>query len=112
MNGILFYFSGTGNTKWVADRIGDKLCKLDNTIHKVNIENLDDDVLIKIHNYDFIIIGTPIYAEMGPKLIQDFVNNIPKVKEKLNVYYIQLKEAIQVVKQRVCIKSYVIKVMM
>ncbi|PIG99989.1 EFR1 family ferrodoxin [Clostridium combesii] len=83
MNGILFYFSGTGNTKWVADRIEDKLCKLDNNIHKVNIENLDDDVLIKIHNYDFIIIGTPIYAEMGPKLIQDFVNNIPKVKEKI-----------------------------
>ncbi len=49
---------------------------------------------------------------MGPKLIQDFVNNIPKVKEKLNVYYIQLKAAIQVVKQRVCIKSYVIRVMM
>ncbi len=40
MNGILFYFSGTGNTKWVADRIEDKLCKLDNTIHKVNIEIL------------------------------------------------------------------------
>ena len=83
MNGILFYFSGTGNTKWVADKIESKLCKLDNTIHKVNIENVDEDVLNKIHNYDFIMIGTPIYAEMGPKLIQDFVNNIPKAKEKI-----------------------------
>ncbi|MCR1935643.1 EFR1 family ferrodoxin [Clostridium tepidum] len=83
MNGILFYFSGTGNTKWVADKIENKLSKLNNTIHKVNIENIDDDVLNNIDNYDFIIIGTPIYAEMGPKLINDFANSIPKVKKRI-----------------------------
>ncbi|EJO5348949.1 EFR1 family ferrodoxin [Clostridium botulinum] len=83
MKGLLFYFSGTGNTKWVADRIESKLCKIDNIIHKVSIENVDEDILNKIHKYDFIIIGTPIYAQMGPKLIQDFINNIPKVKERI-----------------------------
>lgn len=83
MKGILFYFSGTGNTKWVADLIENKFSKLGNIIHKVSIENIDDDIFMKINNYDFIIIGTPIYAEMGPKLVQDFVNNMPKVKKSI-----------------------------
>ena len=83
MKGLLFYFSGTGNTKWIADKIQNKLNELGNIIHKINIENIDEDILNKINNYDFIIIGTPIYAEMGPKLIQDFVKNIPKAKEKI-----------------------------
>lgn len=84
MRGTLFYFSGTGNTKWVADRIKYEFEKLGHCIDILNIENFDGD-LKKIFNYDYLIIGTPIYAEMHPKIVDDFVKRIPKTDNEIKV---------------------------
>ncbi|NEZ47983.1 (Fe-S)-binding protein [Clostridium niameyense] len=84
MKGTLFYFSGTGNTKWVADRIKCEFEKSGHYIDILNIENFDGD-LKRIFNYDYLIIGTPIYAEMQPKIVDDFVKKIPKTDNETKV---------------------------
>lgn len=81
MNGGIYYFSGTGNTKWVADRFNDKFKKYNIDIELISIEKLYEN---DINKYDFIIFGTPIHAEGVPKIFKDFVNKIPCSDKKVN----------------------------
>lgn len=80
MKGRLFYFSGTGNTKWVADRLKEKFSFYGAQLELVNIEkNPKPD----LEGCDFFIIGTPIYAGCGPKIMDDFIANFPQNNDNL-----------------------------
>lgn len=82
MKGALYYFSGTGNTKWVADRFKENFA-LDNiNIDLVNIESVEDN---KLKEYDFFIIGSPVYAEFPPKIVTDFLNKFDDSKKKVKI---------------------------
>lgn len=70
----LYYFSGSGNTKWAADRFKESFHFYGSSVELINIENLER---IDIDNCDTIIIGTPIHAEVAPKLVMDFINKLP-----------------------------------
>jgi ferredoxin len=80
MKGILFYFSGTGNTKWVADRFKEQFNLNNIDLKLVNIESLEE---ISIKSCDFLIIGSPVYADMHPKIVDDFLNRLPKIKKNM-----------------------------
>ncbi|WP_125154800.1 EFR1 family ferrodoxin [Clostridium rectalis] len=82
MKGVLYYFSGTGNTKWVADRFEENFKYKNIRLDLLNIENKDD---ISIEGYEFMIIGTAIYAGTEPKLVDDFINRLPNSNNKLKV---------------------------
>lgn len=73
MKGILFYFSGTGNTKWVADKFKERFNFYGNQLDLINIEK---DPSYDLSGYDFMIIGTSIYAGCGPKVMDEFIDNI------------------------------------
>jgi len=70
----LYYFSGSGNTKWAADRFKESFNFYGSSVELINIENLEK---VDIDNCDTIIIGTPIHAEVAPKLVMDFINKLP-----------------------------------
>lgn len=80
MKGILYYFSGTGNTKWVADRFKDEFGLNNIDLKLANIESLEE---ISIKGYDFLIIGSSVYAEIQPKIVDDFLNRLPKAKKSI-----------------------------
>jgi Uncharacterized Fe-S center protein len=80
MKGILYYFSGTGNTKWVADRFKDEFRLNNIDLQLVNIESLEE---INIRGCDFLIIGSSVYAEIQPKIVDDFLNRLPKTKKNI-----------------------------
>lgn len=80
MKGVLFYFSGTGNTKWVADRFKEKFKFYGSDLELRNIEGLTN---YDIEGYDFIAIGTPIHAGCGPKIVDDFVGRLPESKNAM-----------------------------
>jgi len=80
MKGILYYFSGTGNTKWVADRFKEEFRLNNIDLELTNIESLEE---VSIKNYDFLIMGFSIYAEMHPKIVDDFLNRLPKTKKNI-----------------------------
>jgi len=70
----LFYFSGSGNTKWVADRLKENFVFYGSNVELFNIENIEK---ADISDCEAIIIGTPIHAEVAPKVVMDFVNKLP-----------------------------------
>jgi len=82
MNGILYYFSGTGNTKWVADRFKEKFQFYNIDIDLAYIQSVEDR---EIKKYDFIIIGFPVYWKLPPKIVTDFLNKMNNTKQNMRV---------------------------
>ena len=78
MNKIgIIYFSGTGNTKFIAQTIKEELEK-----HNINSDliNIEKDK-INLDNYQSIIIGGPVYVERYPEILLKYVeNNLKKYK--------------------------------
>ena len=78
MSLVLFYFSGTGNTRYIARRICDTLNEHNYEANAVSIENLPTkQAQIMIDNASVVGLGWPIYGSDAPKVVKDFVKNMP-----------------------------------
>lgn len=70
---MIYYFSGTGNSKWVAENIakntGDKVVNIAEYINK-------KDFSITVTSGEVLGIVFPIYAWSVPTFIIDFIKNI------------------------------------
>lgn len=77
MKGCIVYFSGTGNTEFVAKAIKNEFAQKDvlcDTYEITKNTGFED-------KYDFYVFGGPIYAEMLPDFFTDWVKkNITKGK--------------------------------
>lgn len=83
MNIAMIYFSGTGNSKYIVDYLGNKL-KENN--HNVKIYNIEQNPIIPIDT-DLLVIGGPIYAGNVPeKLIRWVLRNVPESSANSIVY--------------------------
>jgi len=82
LKGILFYFSGTGNTRWAADNFKSKLEKMGVSIE---LHNMESEAEYNLSAYDFFILGTPVHAEIPPKNVHDFVNKLPHSDSAMRV---------------------------
>lgn len=82
--GAAIFFSGTGNTKYVA-----KLFKERFKEDGINIDLIDITKKNKLEkDYDFYIFGGPIHAEMIPKILTDWVSkNILNSDKKCIIYH-------------------------
>ena len=69
----LFYYSGAGNTKFIAKKISTHLKKLNHIINFVKITN---NSIVDIKSSDLYIVGFPVYDITSPQLVKDFINNI------------------------------------
>lgn len=79
----ILYFSGTGNTKYVANYLGEKL-KEDSNI--VKIKSIDESPKVD-EDTDLLIIGGPNYASNVPEKLLKWVNkNVPKKNSNAIVY--------------------------
>ncbi|MDO7203482.1 hypothetical protein Q5M85_03800 [Paraclostridium bifermentans] len=64
-NGAVVFFSGTGNSKYIAKIFKQEFEKLNINLDVINIEK--ESGLKK--EYDFYVFGGPIHAEMLPKYL-------------------------------------------
>lgn len=82
--GVVIFFSGTGNTKYIAKLFKERFYK-DN----IEIDIVDIQKENKINkNYDFYIFGSPIHAEMTPKIFVEWINkSIQNDYKKCIVYH-------------------------
>ena len=78
----IIYFSGTGNTKFVAQNIAKKLQQWGEELDLINIEK---DKIIPTH-YKYLIIGGPIYIDRYPEILIKYAKD--KLKNYTNVKYI------------------------
>lgn len=76
MKGLIIYFSGTGNTKYIAEVINKELT-MNN--HQTSIYSMEDNPNIPNDSYDFLVLGVPKYCEYLPMFFVDYIKKaIPK----------------------------------
>lgn len=81
MNALILYFSGTGNTKTVAEMVGNELLK--NSCN-VQIHSIEEHFNIIPDSYDLLVLGCPKYYEY-PELgfIDHIKQSIPTSSNKI-----------------------------
>lgn len=84
----IYYFSGTGNTKFIGEQIKEKFESKkngDNYLNEVAMKDISGDANFSTEE-DLIIIGGPIYAgNMPEKLIRWVLRNVPETDKKTKV---------------------------
>lgn len=92
MKTIIFYFSGTGNTWFIADKLNQRLCQkgIDSQVYSIENQALKDlsHLQTVITAADKIIIGYPIYASKAPRIMEEFLYQLPvnKDNKSINVF--------------------------
>ncbi|MDC0558792.1 EFR1 family ferrodoxin [Candidatus Izimaplasma bacterium] len=79
-NAIIYFFSGTGNTRIIAEEIS-------NELNSLNIETEIYDIRLPFstipnpNDYDFVGFGYPIHAFNSPQFFLDFIKELPEGKQ-------------------------------
>lgn len=76
---LVLYFSGTGNTEYVARYIREHFDKEDYKVTLMPIEELKKET---VKDYDVLGFGFPVYACDLPDFIRDYLMELPLVKTK------------------------------
>jgi flavodoxin len=76
LRALIIYFSGTGNTKKVAETIRDTLQE-----EKVPVTYLDvkDAANTELYDYDLVFLGSPSYQFMPAEPVMQFINKKMKL---------------------------------
>ncbi len=88
----LFYFSGTGNTRWAAGVLAEELQRLgiQTDLHSLEFpEAADPDKIAEIlAASEHIILGYPTYGSDMPRVVRDFISRLPETGggKKLSVF--------------------------
>ena len=91
MKVVIFYFSGTGNTMWVSERIQAYFEENDVSCKIFSIEQVEkEEVIALCEEADRIGFAYPIYASDLPEPMKDFLNALPMLSKKIFVYCTQL----------------------
>lgn len=81
---VLFYFSGTGNTKWVCETMTNHLAnREDLTSLPLPIDRLNRTITSKfVEATDILGIAFPIYGGAPPEIMIEFIKTIPPTNNK------------------------------
>ena len=79
----IFYFSGTGNTWWVSERIARELAKHGFRAKAHSIEQLTDkETADLIKKSTMIGLGFPIYGSDVPRIFYNFICALPRPRKQ------------------------------
>jgi flavodoxin/Fe-S-cluster-containing hydrogenase component 2 len=76
---LLIYFSQTGGTEKITQKIRDGIQKSENKCDFIKIKEAKNEILDK---YDIIGIGTPTFYYREPINVKNFIQNLNEVKDK------------------------------
>ena len=84
MNILMLYYSGAGNTKFIANVIENKLAQNNHVVKSLkitekNIERLDD-------NFDILILGFPVIFRDAPKLVYNVFDKLPGENRPIMIF--------------------------
>ena len=75
---VIYYFSGTGNTWWVATRLAEALQPHHHQVSIHSIETLMlEDVSAELSDIDHVVLGFPVYGSTAPRPMLDFIHTFP-----------------------------------
>ena len=75
---LLFYFSGTGNTRWASMQFCAAAKALGHEAEAVSVDRLElsDNLIIKVRQAEYIGFAYPIYAADVPRNMREFIQNL------------------------------------
>jgi len=85
----LFCFSGTGNTRFVAEKITN-LFRIGNDCSLFSLEKHLDDASSIIASADLVGLGYPIYGSSVPDIVRDFIDRLERFDKPAFVFCTQL----------------------
>ena len=84
---VIFYFSGTGNTWWVADSIKKQLDLNNINADTVSIEDIDaKKANWWIKTADLILFGWPVYGSDLPEPMKKFIDNLRVIEKGKHIH--------------------------
>lgn len=84
---VIFYFSGTGNTWWVADRIKKQLDALNINADTVSIDKVDaKKANWWIKTADIVFFGWPVYGSDLPEPMKRFIDGLLPVEKGKHIH--------------------------
>lgn len=84
---VVFYFSGTGNTWWVADRIKKQLDAININADTVSIDKVDaKKANWWIKTADLVFFGWPVYGSDLPEPVKKFIDNLLPVEKGKHIH--------------------------
>lgn len=80
------YFSGTGNTKWVAEKLKNSLIKRNHEVDMFSIEEIEvEDLIEQFKKSDIIGFLYPGYGCDMPKVYEEYLEKFENIKLKENI---------------------------
>lgn len=83
---VIYNFSGTGNTLFISELFRKNFSLKSISVDLRFIENIES--FESQSKYDFLVVSFPVYALNPPKLVLDFVKNLPNTSTKKPVLII------------------------
>ena len=84
----LIYFSATGNTKKIADTIGNCLENQDISVTRIDITSHDSrKEQISLSEYDAVIFGFPVYSLRAPRVCRQWLEKLDGDGKKYSVFF-------------------------
>lgn len=78
---LLSYFSGTGNTKLISEKLKEDIEEAGSKLTLLSMESLYKSYdPIAVNNYDMLGLSYPIYGFGTPQIVYDFVEKLPETK--------------------------------
>lgn len=83
---IIYYFSGTGNTWWIANTLQQQLEVYKHQVECYSIETLTiEDVIKQVNAAEHIVLGFPVYGSTAPRPMLDFIKQFPATSNKQSI---------------------------
>lgn len=83
---IIYYFSGTGNTWWIANTLAQQLNEQNHPVACYSIETLTtEDITEQIRAADHIVFGFPVYGSTAPKPMLHLLHELPPAANNQSV---------------------------
>jgi ferredoxin len=80
---LIVFFSGTGNTQFIAEYIRDHvldICPFPN--YMITLAAMEWASPAIIDTYDLVCLGYPVYEGRAPKNVRDFIERLPVIHDK------------------------------
>ena len=74
---LILYFSGTGNTRFIAERLSDALTDRN---HVVELQSIERYRPSDFEKFDMMLLGYPVYACDMPKFLTEYLRKLPLTK--------------------------------
>ncbi len=89
---LILYFSGTGNTWWIAKELQKSLEEKGAFVENCSIESYSyDELKSKIDNAEHVVMGFPVYGSKAPYPFDEFVSSLDDYlgNKSLSIYATQ-----------------------